>query len=569
MNEIELNGKDLNKLPPKSIKHKIVWPWFVLLAIVVAGLAGYIGYKEIYLVKYAKKVSKDSNISTQGESVVSSEEVAEIQKISDLGVNWTTPLKLPDQGLFAINKDYEDMGGCSSIDYYSVGTTSSGSEIIFTYANCLPLSNNVYHFLKKNDQYYLIQKNSSIPPSSSDAAYYNGTVKYLINSDYVLQSILPDETIQKGNSILVHQFNSNIPFDTEYAAGDKILETKWGDLYREVANSALENSSNSAKIARYYIKLNDGSRAYYAIRPVFARDDGTFDLSWKVADNASSSYVKLPTSGCGNGLGSFPMIADDTLISGKTAVAKMGEKDMLFQLQDSSSNLNKYGYNLYTSDTSTGKVSISEYISGLGLVFWIDDFGSSIIYSSSKYMPAVECGKPVIYLYPQVKTEISVSVGANISKSEPEYLGEWNVTANPNGQLYSSGDIFPYLFWEGIGLGKYPLINSGTVIKRQSAPDTIRSQLAFMGLNDKEISDFCEFWIPKLPQKNYIRLTWLTTAELNELAPLKISPKPDSILRVFLDFEGLDNSISIPSQTLKPFYRKGFTVVEWGGLLRK
>jgi hypothetical protein len=88
-----------------------------------------------------------------------------------------------------------------------------------------------------------------------------------------------------------------------------------------------------------------------------------------------------------------------------------------------------------------------------------------------------------------------------------------------------------------------------------------------MGLNSKEIADFIEFWLPKMPTTPFVRLTWLTTEEMNILAPLQVSPRPDSVIRVFLDFAGLEKETAITPQVLPKYDRKGFTLVEWGGLL--
>jgi len=89
-----------------------------------------------------------------------------------------------------------------------------------------------------------------------------------------------------------------------------------------------------------------------------------------------------------------------------------------------------------------------------------------------------------------------------------------------------------------------------------------------MGLNDKEIADFNEFWLPKMPATPLVRLTWLGTKEMDELAPIAVWPKPDSSIRVFLDFQGLGSKEAITPQILPKYQRKGFTLVEWGGLLR-
>jgi len=78
-----------------------------------------------------------------------------------------------------------------------------------------------------------------------------------------------------------------------------------------------------------------------------------------------------------------------------------------------------------------------------------------------------------------------------------------------------------------------------------------------------------EYRLPKLPQSPYVQLTWLGTADMDQLAPLKVSPKPDTSIRIFLDFVGLERPVSLIPQKLSAPERRGFTLVEWGGLLVK
>lgn len=44
-----------------------------------------------------------------------------------------------------------------------------------------------------------------------------------------------------------------------------------------------------------------------------------------------------------------------------------------------------------------------------------------------------------------------------------------------------------------------------------------------------------------------------------------VSPEPDSVLRVFMAWQGLEAAVDIQPQELPTFQRSGFTVVEWGG----
>ena len=96
---------------------------------------------------------------------------------------------------------------------------------------------------------------------------------------------------------------------------------------------------------------------------------------------------------------------------------------------------------------------------------------------------------------------------------------------------------------------------------------SIEAQLKALGLNAKERSDFLNFWLPYMPSTPYVRLTWLGNQQLDKIAPMKISPRPDTVIRVFLDFAGLDSPISLQPQHFSPPARNGFTVVEWGGLM--
>jgi hypothetical protein len=54
-----------------------------------------------------------------------------------------------------------------------------------------------------------------------------------------------------------------------------------------------------------------------------------------------------------------------------------------------------------------------------------------------------------------------------------------------------------------------------------------------------------------------------TIEEQNENMPLNIKPKPDTVIRVMMDWKSIGNPIDIPEQQLTTPERNGFTVVEW------
>ena len=48
---------------------------------------------------------------------------------------------------------------------------------------------------------------------------------------------------------------------------------------------------------------------------------------------------------------------------------------------------------------------------------------------------------------------------------------------------------------------------------------------------------------------------------------LEIEPKPDSVIRILMDYKPLSKPIEVVEQKITTPERDGFTVVEWGGSL--
>ncbi len=204
------------------------------------------------------------------------------------------------------------------------------------------------------------------------------------------------------------------------------------------------------------------------------------------------------------------------------------------------------------------------------VIFWEDPYGKLIRFVSGDIMNACG-GKPVIYLYPQKKENVKVAlnVKGGFSVTEPEYLNGWDVMASPDGKLkdIKTGKDYPYLFWEG-GLAGYETPKEGFVVARQDIKNFFKDKLSYIGLNEKEINDFSDFWVRKMKEKPFYFVTFTLSDDMDKLAPLSIEPKPDTVIRVLMDYEALDESVSVPTQTLPKINRNGFVVVEWGGILR-
>lgn len=92
----------------------------------------------------------------------------------------------------------------------------------------------------------------------------------------------------------------------------------------------------------------------------------------------------------------------------------------------------------------------------------------------------------------------------------------------------------------------------------------LRDKLDYLGLIPNEYNEFIVYWLPLMQNNLYNFISFQTTV-YEENARLSVSPTPDSILRVFMAYIPLDNFIEGPEQTLEPFERIGFSVIEWGG----
>lgn len=187
------------------------------------------------------------------------------------------------------------------------------------------------------------------------------------------------------------------------------------------------------------------------------------------------------------------------------------------------------------------------------------------------YFGEVNAFKPVIYLYPEEKTDISVKLrlDGKLSCTYPEYENGWRVTAMPDGTLYDrrDGNEYSYLYWEG-ELNTDWDMSKGFVVKNENSADFLREKLSYMGLTPKEYNEFIVYWLPQLQSSRYNYITFQTDAYTNA-AQLDISPEPDSVLRVFMVYMPLDEPFEACEQELYPFERSGFAAVEWGGALYK
>ena len=174
--------------------------------------------------------------------------------------------------------------------------------------------------------------------------------------------------------------------------------------------------------------------------------------------------------------------------------------------------------------------------------------------------------KPVIYLYPEKETEVSVSLDLNGSLicTYPDYKNGWQVTAAPDGTLRDkNGQTYNYLYWEADLKADYD-VSKGFCVKGEDTAAFLEGALSKLGLTRREANEFIVYWLPQMQQNPYNIISFQTRA-YTDAARLNVNPAPDMLIRVFMTFKASESYVEIPIQSLTAPERDGFTVVEWGG----
>lgn len=173
--------------------------------------------------------------------------------------------------------------------------------------------------------------------------------------------------------------------------------------------------------------------------------------------------------------------------------------------------------------------------------------------------------KPIIYLYPEEVTDITVFLDTKgtLTTTYPAYNDGWFVTAHPDGKLIINEKSYAYLYWEGL-IEMNQTVETGFVVKGVNTAVFLDEKLEEIGLNYKERNDFITYWLPEMEKNPYNKIHFMQ-ASYDNIAKLNIRPEPDSLIRVFMVYEASEEHVNIELQKLNTMERKGFTVVDWGG----
>ena len=177
--------------------------------------------------------------------------------------------------------------------------------------------------------------------------------------------------------------------------------------------------------------------------------------------------------------------------------------------------------------------------------------------------------KPIIYLYSEEEqlVEVKLLKEQNITVSYPKYNNSWQVIAKPNGDLKdikTNRDLYG-LYYEAKNNESKINLEEGFCIKRENIVSFLEEKLSILGLNEREENEFIIYWLPRLEKNEYNYIRFASISEINKIMPLEVSPQPDTIIRVLMEFKGLNKEIKVKEQELSKVNRNGFVLVEWGG----
>ncbi len=224
-------------------------------------------------------------------------------------------------------------------------------------------------------------------------------------------------------------------------------------------------------------------------------------------------------------------------------------------------------YTVVCSSTDKKDLCVEDYVSfEYEKLYKAEDGVYIAVSKEGKFFVSGPVSKPVIYLYPEEKTEVSVELDFNgiLMATYPQYNNGWQVTAMPDGTLFDKdGNEYSYIFWDGISNIEYDF-GKGFCVKGEDTAEFLRESLKKLGLTPREYNEFIVYWLP-LMQGNKYNVISFQTDRYTDNAVLNVTPSPDTVIRVYMAYYGSNEYVDVLPQELSAPERDGFTLIEWGG----
>lgn len=400
------------------------------------------------------------------------------------------------------------------------------------------------------------------------------------------QKMKPSNELTLQNGKKLHLFGMD-PVYTNFGCTQAACQipvqgvTKEGMKYYFMSDDIVRNFGPGEAAVIVYDA--DGSAYVYNSLPTSAlqQKDGVVEgfgspfkgsmIQWDTDLGQADTWLNpVESGGCGStGMASLVEASDVTAAGGVERVGILDGEPVYRPKNPADHPLVKRALDMwYTGEREkTMKLFLEKY--PVPVLVTKDIVGRWMQIVNADVVPAAECGKPVIYLYPEQKTDVTVKLprSVQVTVSEPAYpQNGWKVAANPSGALeYADGKTYGSLYWEGTGI-TYQAPHTGWILKGSEVSAFLDRVLPQYGLNTQEAKDFKEFWLPQMQKHDIMRVSFLTE-DWSKAAPLSVNPRPKTSIRIFMDWQPVSGPVEIQAPIIKTPIRDGFTLVEWGGTL--
>ncbi len=400
--------------------------------------------------------------------------------------------------------------------YYNNSDDWDKGKLVDFYGNQFKPNKNDSKYKIANSNFYVV--NATGDASGLYSVYFDSNLKPMFNGEAVDES---DIAIIDNNLVLV----SKKSFDVYDSTGKKIYTSKGSYKEMHAVDKYIAVVDNN-----YMLKLLDSS------------------------ENVVTEFEKLPKD-----------YYFHWMISG---YYKYNEKQGIYlvigNMKPTKDEL------LAASDDFTAE-EIDDYLKNDGSMVGYEFFYIPTTGETGK-IPTVIGGyaKPILYLYPtkdNTKVSVSFEKPGLLTTTYPKFNKVWEVTANKNGDLHDKDGKYYYgLYWEEEGSSKVDF-TQGFYVTKDNAISFLEEKLTKIGLNDREKNEFIMYWLPILEKNGKNLVYFELTNEREAYNKLKITPKPDSLLRLAIHVKKVNKKVNIKEQQLPTFKRSGFTAVEWGGVV--
>lgn len=487
------------------------------------------------------------------------------------------------------------------VDIYPIGTISSGTYVDKTLA--LALYTDQWNPKQHSTQTYVYFISDAVGnPVAWDSnfvhEYAGSNVRLsqqigLVASQEAPLSFLPQEFnyaqqttkqfITSGSARFSDNWNGELQeLDSTGSpqANGQVQSVGKTDAGWPIVKVTIPNAPSVTGSPNYFLALPYGVYQEIAPEPDFVPESGVPSVAWATGDASTTRKYNYGQYAYGVD-DCYTDLTKSGLESALVQTGKTSKGDSVYEINQKYDTVyrclyektKRYNYNTDTKvSTAYYPTTYDAFLLSHPLFFWHHPYGALLMFVREDVVPPAEKAKPVVYLYPKKTEQVSVKVEpiGGFTKTDPAYGSGWNVTATPDSVLtnLTDGKTYPYLFWEGGAKGVVNTPKEGFVVAQADIPALLIEKLALLGLDAKERDDFMSFWVPHLSKAPYYFITFVPKSEMDRVAPLTIVPTPDSVIRVLMDYQPLSASISVNPLDITTPARIGFTVVEWGGIVR-